>query len=662
MKKPVHADFCDTDPTSVSAERAQELIREAVTPVSQIETVAVRAALGRIAALDVKSAVPVPNHTNSAMDGYALGGRDLPGMSKNSGGKKVPKKLQVIGVSMAGKPFAGKVGKGQCVRIMTGAVMPAGADSVVIQERIERHGDLITVPAGEKPGANVRRAGEDLEIGEVAIAAGRRLAPSHLGLAASLGFSELPVFRRPRVAFFSNGDELRAVGGALATGELYDSNRYTLYGMLAELGVEMVDLGIVPDDAAAVGAAFEAAAACADVVITSAGASVGEADYIRETLGPHRRSGFLQSGDQAGPADGVRQAGRPPRQFVLRPARQSGFGYGDLRDFCQAGAQATRRRGRNRTVAAHGTNHIGVEKTAGAGGISARRLNHGGRRHGGAFHRRAGVGNSKLHGRGELLHHSAHRFRRGGGGYDGRGAAFFAVRVSVVKGRPSRRRSAPVAQMGSKLNTHNRLVYVHDPMCSWCWGFAPNYRRLAEALPQSIPVVRLLGGLAPDCDEPMAEEMQRYLRATWETIEARIPGTRFNYDFWDRCRPRRSTWPACRAVIAARHQRPDYDLAMTEAIQRGYYLQAKNPSDNTTLIEIAEGLGLRTGEFETALASKAVRRELEQEIAMARQLGVRGFPALMLLNGNAARPIAVNYSDVAGMLDSINGMATAPVA
>ena len=278
------ADWCDSDPQSVSAERARRLIGQAVVPLGQVESVAVRAALGRVAAADVKSAVRVPNHTNAAMDGYALAAGDLPG----AGQKR--KKLRVIGVSLAGKPFTGEVGEGRCVRIMTGAVMPAGTDSVVIQERVDPAGDggsdndAVIVSAGEKPGANVRRAGEDLQVGAVAIAAGRRFTPSHLGLAASLGFAELPVVRRPRVAFFSNGDELRAVGRPLASGELYDSNRYTLYGMLSELGVEMVDMGIVPDNPAAVGAALAQGAACADVVITTAGASAGEADYIRETL------------------------------------------------------------------------------------------------------------------------------------------------------------------------------------------------------------------------------------------------------------------------------------------------------------------------------------------------------------------------------------------
>jgi len=277
---------CDADPGMVTAERARQLIDAAVESVTEVETVAVRAALGRVAAADVCAPAPVPNHTNSAMDGYALGARDLPARGV--------KKLRVVGVSAAGKPYRGEVGEGQCVRIMTGAVMPAGADSVVAQERVERDGDTVTVQVGEKPCANVRHAGEDLQVGDVAIAAGRRLAASHLGLAASLGFAELPVFRRPRVAFFSTGDELRAVGTPLAEGELYDSNRYTLFGMLRELGVEMLDFGIVGDDAGAVRAAFLRGAECADVVVTSAGASVGDADFVRQTLGEIGRAAFTR--------------------------------------------------------------------------------------------------------------------------------------------------------------------------------------------------------------------------------------------------------------------------------------------------------------------------------------------------------------------------------
>ncbi len=267
---------CDSDPNSISAARAHQIIRQTISPLAHRESVATRSALGRVAAVDIKSPTQVPNHTNSAMDGYALRAQDLAATGATQ--------LHVLGAAFAGNPFRGEVRAGQCVRIMTGAVLPAGADRVVMQERVERVGEVITVPGGEPAAANVRRAGEDLQVGEVAIAAGRRLAAAHLGLAASLGLAELPVMRRPRVAFFSNGDELRAVGKPLASGEVYDSNRYTLYGMLRAAGVEMVDFGIVADDADALSATLEQAAACADMVITSAGASVGEADYIAQIM------------------------------------------------------------------------------------------------------------------------------------------------------------------------------------------------------------------------------------------------------------------------------------------------------------------------------------------------------------------------------------------
>ena len=273
------SDFCDTDPASISAERAHELIARTTVSLKPVETVAVRMALGRVAALDIKSRVQVPNHTNSAMDGYAFRGADVSDVSHADGATT----LRVIGTSMAGKPFHGALHAGMCVRIMTGAVMPSGADSVVAQEQVTRDGERVVVQ-GAQVGANVRHAGEDIEVGDIAIAAGCRLAPSHIGLAASLGFAELPVVRRPRVAFFSNGDELRSLGNALNIGELYDSNRYTLHAMLSQLGVEIVDLGIVPDDAAALDAAITQAAECADLVITSAGASVGDADYIRDIV------------------------------------------------------------------------------------------------------------------------------------------------------------------------------------------------------------------------------------------------------------------------------------------------------------------------------------------------------------------------------------------
>ena len=267
---------CDFDPGSISADVALERILADIKPIQQTESIAIRSALGRVTATDVKSRVNVPNHTNSAMDGYALSGTELP--------QNQTAVFKVVGISFAGRPYEGGVNKGECVRIMTGAVMPADCDSVVTQERVTREEDLVTVSEGEIVGANVRQAGEDLAPGDTAIAAGTRIGPAHLGLAASLGFSELPVLRRPRVAFFSTGDELRSVGEVLETGDLYDSNRYTLFGMLREDNVELVDLGIVRDDPQAIRAGFESAAACADVVITSAGASVGDADYVKQTL------------------------------------------------------------------------------------------------------------------------------------------------------------------------------------------------------------------------------------------------------------------------------------------------------------------------------------------------------------------------------------------
>ena len=202
------------------------------------------------------------------------------------------------------------------------------------------------------------------------------------------------------------------------------------------------------------------------------------------------------------------------------------------------------------------------------------------------------------------------------------------------------------------------MFYAHDPMCSWCWGFQNAYEQLRRGLPSSITLTPLLGGLAPDSDAPMPQQMQLQLQETWRRIEAAVPGARFNHDFWSECSPRRSTWPACRAVLAARAQDQNgagLDAAMTAAIQRGYYLQARNPSDEATLVEFAAELDLNAAAFKTALRSDAVQRQLESEIAAARQLGVRGFPALVLLpeGGGTVRPIRVNYADARAMLDDI---------
>jgi len=190
-------------------------------------------------------------------------------------------------------------------------------------------------------------------------------------------------------------------------------------------------------------------------------------------------------------------------------------------------------------------------------------------------------------------------------------------------------------------------------MCSWCWGFNETYAQLLKALPATIEVVRLLGGLAPDSGEPMPMDMQRYLQQTWQEIEKRIPGVRFNHDFWTLCQPRRSTWPACRAVIAARLQGLEFDQAMTHAIQRGYYLEAENPSDDTTLVGFAAQLGLDEVAFARQLNSESTRQQFDQEITFSRQLGVQGLPSLVLLAGNSARPIQINFTDFEVMLQNI---------
>jgi putative protein-disulfide isomerase len=197
------------------------------------------------------------------------------------------------------------------------------------------------------------------------------------------------------------------------------------------------------------------------------------------------------------------------------------------------------------------------------------------------------------------------------------------------------------------------LYYVHDPMCSWCYGFAPALAGLLAGLPPQVRYRRLLGGLAADCAEPMPEAMRVKLQETWRRIEGRIPGTRFNFAFWTHCTPRRSTYPACRAVIAARAQDPALDEAMTRAIQRAYYREARNPSDSETLIALAGEIGADRETFAAALDAPATHAALDAEMAMARDLGVTGYPSLVLDCEGSRWPIPVDYTDPAAMLDII---------
>jgi len=297
----------DFDPNAVPVRTAQSLIGQWLDPVAAIERVNLREGLGRILAKDLLSTLNVPAHDNAAMDGWAIRGADLDA----SGGGNF---TIAPGTAFAGKPWSGVLAPAQTVRIFTGAVMPVGSDTVIAQEVAEIQGEqsaaamssesaaapgaapssatewrtagdvTLHVPSGQKIGQHRRFAGEDLALGSVALHAGSKLGPAHLGLAASLGMSELSVRRKLRVAFFSTGDELRSIGEPLGPGDVYDSNRYTLWSMLNRLGVEVVDLGVVRDDPHDLETALRAAADGADAVISSGGVSVGEADFTRDVM------------------------------------------------------------------------------------------------------------------------------------------------------------------------------------------------------------------------------------------------------------------------------------------------------------------------------------------------------------------------------------------
>lgn len=198
-----------------------------------------------------------------------------------------------------------------------------------------------------------------------------------------------------------------------------------------------------------------------------------------------------------------------------------------------------------------------------------------------------------------------------------------------------------------------KLIYVHDPMCSWCFGFSKVHQQLAEQLPGNVALIRLLGGLAPDTDEIMPESTRQMVQQNWRRIEQHIPGVEFNYDFWTKCQPRRTTYPACRAVIAAREQGDEYDISMTRQIQQAYYRQARNPSDNETLIELAGEIGLDQERFSAQLVAEHTQQRLLDEIANTRAIGVSGFPSLVLQNDDGLQSVLVNYTDVNAVLEQI---------
>jgi len=267
------------DPGNLRPEHASAFLVQLARPVAEVQAVPLHEALGRVLAQDVAAPHPVPPHDNAAMDGYAFHGAAL------QAGQ--PLTLRVAGTALAGQPWAGRAGPGECVRIMTGAVLPQGLDTVVPHELTTTQADgRITIPAqAVRPGDHCRLAGEDLPQGHIALPKGELLAPAALGLAASLGLKTLPVARRVRVALLSTGDEIQPLGEPLCAGAVYDSNRYTLHGLLTRLGVDVLLLGAVRDTPEALEAALRGAAdAGVDAIVLSGGVGAGDADHTRQVM------------------------------------------------------------------------------------------------------------------------------------------------------------------------------------------------------------------------------------------------------------------------------------------------------------------------------------------------------------------------------------------
>ena len=265
----------DYDPNSMPVDQARQYIKAFLSPVTKKENINLHVALGRVLAEEIRATHNVPNHDNSAMDGYAFNADDL---------SEELTRLKVTGAIFAGNPLTGSFARGACVRIMTGAAIPTGADTVIAQERVETLDDSIQFKDVSTRGANVRLAGEDLQAGQIVLNIGHRISPADLGLIASLGIGEVMVYRKIRVSFFSTGDELASIGNPLETGQVYDSNRYTLFGMLSRMGAEIQDLGAIPDDPILLEKTLIKAAENSDVILTSGGVSVGEADYMKQLL------------------------------------------------------------------------------------------------------------------------------------------------------------------------------------------------------------------------------------------------------------------------------------------------------------------------------------------------------------------------------------------
>lgn len=203
------------------------------------------------------------------------------------------------------------------------------------------------------------------------------------------------------------------------------------------------------------------------------------------------------------------------------------------------------------------------------------------------------------------------------------------------------------------MNSDKTLYYVLDPMCSWCWGFAKTWKRLKHTLPNEIHIQHVMGGLASDNEEPMSDDMRSYIQKNWQKIETTIPSVKFNYDFWKKCAPRRSTYPACRAVIAIRRQKPTLEAKMIELIQKAYYLQAKNPSNDSTLIKLASGLDINLEKFAKNLNDNKTQQIFHGDITLAKKLGATGFPSLFFQNQAHIHCLQIDYNNPQAILKQI---------
>jgi molybdopterin molybdotransferase len=304
----IAAELAGYDPNSLRADKVNAFLTELVSPVTQIETLGLFEVLNRVLAEDVISPISVPPHDNSAMDGFAFNGAQL------SNGASL--ELTIIGTALAGKAWQGSVRQGECVKIMTGAIMPEGLDTVVPQEMVSFNTEktqVVIAPRVLQLGDNRRKAGEDLQQGSPALLKGAQLTPAAIGLIASLGLSTVNVYRKVRVAYFSTGDEILSLGETPREGAVYDSNRYTVFGLLTRMGCEVIDMGVVRDEPALLEAAFAKAANMADAVITSGGVSVGEADYTRAMM----KKLASESSDDSGGVAFWRIAMRPGRPMAV---------------------------------------------------------------------------------------------------------------------------------------------------------------------------------------------------------------------------------------------------------------------------------------------------------------------------------------------------------